>query len=75
MLNERQEKVNRKSQPLRVLQQTTNPVPSELAAQLTKSAVNKRVILYISNGAENHSQDMPYESRSTEVRSICSLLS
>ena len=75
MPNERQEKVNRKSQPLRVLQQTTNPAPSELAADLTKSVVNKSVMPYISNGAENHSQDMPYESQSTEVRSIYSLLS
>lgn len=75
MPNERQEKVNRKSQPLRVLQQTTNPAPNELAADMTKSSMNKSVMPYISNGAENQSQDMPYESRSTEVRSIYSLLS
>ena len=75
MPSERQEKVNRKSQPLRVLQQTTNPALSELAANLTKSVANKCVMPYISNGAENHSQDMSCESQSTEVRSIYSLIS
>ena len=75
MPNEKQEKLTRKSQPLRVLQQTTNAAPSEMAAGLTKSVVNKSVMPYISSGAENHSQDMPYASQSTEIRSIYSLLS
>ena len=75
MPNERQEKMNRKSQPLRVLQHTTNPALNQTAADVTISVVDKSVMPYISNGAENHSHDMPRESQSTEARSIYSLTS
>jgi hypothetical protein len=70
MPNEKQEKSNRKSQPLKVLQQTTNPALNGPPADVTKSVVSKSVMPYISNGAENHSQDVPYERQSTEVRGI-----
>lgn len=73
---DKQEKVNRRSQPLKLLQPTTNTTTSKSVIEFRRSIVISKATASNSTDKENHAQshhvdEMPDKRKGMEPRGIC----